>query len=357
MPSPSPKCYNQLSSSPHTMNTSKLPFHLLLLISTFFSPVFLSDTIAATELCNPIDKQALLDIKQSLGNPRILRTWDQNTDCCGGWFLVLCKSDTNRVWFLKVLYSHHVFGQISPAIGNLTHLEVLNFSKLPHLSGTLPHTLANLKKLYSLWVSYTNISGPIPEFLSQMTNLTDLFLTGNQFTGSVPPSLVQLTKLETLHLDKNKLTGAIPANYGSFARNILYLTLAGNQLTGPIPKSFANGNFSTLDLSRNKLTGDASFLFPNPNVFEIDINRNLLSFDLSKVKKFNSVLNHIDISFNNIYGNIPKSLTELTGLQYLNVTYNNLCGPIPTGGTLQNFNETSYFHNKCLCGAPLPACK
>ncbi|GAB4843807.1 hypothetical protein Ancab_040475 [Ancistrocladus abbreviatus] len=335
------------------MDTSKLPFSLLLLISAFF----LSHTTAAAELCNPIDKQALLDIKQSLGNPRILRTWHPNTDCCSGWFLVSCnKSDANRVWFLKVLYSHHVSGHISPAIGNLTHLEILSFSKLPNLSGSLPQTLTNLNKLTYLEVSHTNIGGTVPEFLSQMTSLTDLILTGNQFTGSVPPSLVRLTKLENLWLDENKLTGAIPSNYGSFGNNILDLTLAGNQLTGPIPRSLANGNFSTLNFSRNKLTGDASFLFPNKNLLGIDLNKNLLSFDLSNVK-FNLFLQDIDISHNMIYGRIPKSLTKLTNLQRLNVTYNNLCGPIPTGGTLQNFNETSYFHNKCLCGAPLPACK
>ncbi|GKV34618.1 hypothetical protein SLEP1_g42981 [Rubroshorea leprosula] len=40
---------------------------------------------------------------------------------------------------------------------------------------------------------------------------------------------------------------------------------------------------------------------------------------------------------------------------------NKISGPIPpqipVGGKLQRFDYSSYFHNRCLCGAPLPSCK
>ncbi|GAB2227996.1 hypothetical protein Drorol1_Dr00009825 [Drosera rotundifolia] len=321
----------------------------------FLSFTLFLSAFASAELCHPQDKAALLQIKQELNNPRILRSWTPTTDCCASWFLVACNQTTNRVWFLKVLYSHHVTGRISSAVGDLTELQILSFSKLPNLTGTIPHSITKLRNLYYLEISYTGISGPVPQFLSQMTSLTDLILTGNKFTGPVPPSFAQLTKLESLNLDQNMLTGTIPDVYGSFKNPIIYVTLARNRLTGTVPRSFKNANFSTINVSKNKLTGDASFLFNNQALFEIDLEGNEFLFDFSKVKVSEN-MQRIDISKNKIYGSIPESLTKLMGLLALNVSYNELCGKIPVGGELQSFNATSYFHNKCLCGAPLPAC-
>ncbi|KAL9248604.1 Polygalacturonase inhibitor-like protein [Drosera capensis] len=313
--------------------------------------------IATAELCHPQDKEALLQIKQDFGNPRILRSWTSETDCCSGsWYLVGCDEETNRVNILKVLYTHSVTGQISPAIGNLTGLQILSFSKLPNLGGTIPYSITNLNNLYFLEISYTGISGPVPSFLGTMTNLVDLLLSGNKFTGAVPTSLAQLSKVENLDLARNRLSGTVPEIYGSFKNNYVGIHLSHNLLTGTIPRSYATGNFSSLDVSRNRLTGDASFLFGNPNLNnQVNLAGNQFEFDFSRVK-VNPGLQLFDISRNKIYGSIPRSLTKLTGLRVFNVSYNNLCGEIPDGGDLQNFNETSYFYNKCLCGAPLPPC-
>jgi hypothetical protein len=64
----------------------------------------------------------------------------------------------------------------------------------------------------------------------------------------------------------------------------------------------------------------------------------------------------LDLNHNNITGSIPVEMTALN-LQFLNVSYNRLCGKIPVGGKLQSFDYSSYFHNRCLCGSPLPSCK
>lgn len=88
----------------------------------------------------------------------------------------------------------------------------------------------------------------------------------------------------------------------------------------------------------------------------IDLSRNLLEFDLTKVK-FPKSLTSLDISHNKIFGGIPEEIKGLD-LQLLNVSYNRLCGQIPNGGKLQSFGNTSYFHNRCLCGPPLTtACR
>lgn len=94
----------------------------------------------------------------------------------------------------------------------------------------------------------------------------------------------------------------------------------------------------------------------NKTTQQLDVSRNLLAFDLSKVV-FQTSLIALDLNHNQIYGSIPVGLTAVDFLQGLNVSYNRLCGEIPQGGRLQRFDVDSYFHNKCLCGSPLPSCK
>lgn len=102
--------------------------------------------------------------------------------------------------------------------------------------------------------------------------------------------------------------------------------------------------------------GDISFLFgKNKTLQTADFSRNLFEFDLSKVK-FPESLENLDLNHNKIFGNLPVEMTELR-LQFLNVSYNRLCGQIPVGGRLQSYDATEYFHNRCLCGSPLPPCK
>ncbi|KAF6145635.1 hypothetical protein GIB67_018741 [Kingdonia uniflora] len=225
------------------------------------------------------------------------------------------------------------------------------------MTGSIPQTITKLKNLKMLRLSWTNLSGPVPEFLSQLNELTFLDLSFNQFSGEIPANLGKLTKLDALHLDRNRLTGPIPDSFGRFTGSVPDMYLSHNQLTGSIPKSLGNMGFGRIDLSRNKLTGDASMLFNlNGSTQTIDLSRNMLEFDLSKVE-FPKSLISLDLNHNQIFGSIPKQITELHGLQFLNVSYNQLCGEIPNTWNLtfrpEAFDESSYIHNRCLCGLPL----
>lgn len=107
----------------------------------------------------------------------------------------------------------------------------------------------------------------------------------------------------------------------------------------------------------DSLEGDASVLFGSKkNTQKINLRENKLAFDLGKVG-LSKDLNYLDLRNNLIYGKLPEGLTALKFLHKLNVSYNNLCGEIPKGGNLQRFDVYSYQHNKCLCGSPLPSCK
>lgn len=104
------------------------------------------------------------------------------------------------------------------------------------------------------------------------------------------------------------------------------------------------------------LRGDGSVFFgANKTTERISLSGNAFEFDLSRVE-FQESLTGLDLSHNRIFGGIPKGIVKLE-LESLNLSYNALCGKIPVGGQMQSFGYESYFHNRCLCGAPLESCK
>ncbi|XP_043691459.1 polygalacturonase inhibitor 1-like [Telopea speciosissima] len=333
--------------------TTLLSFLFTLFLLSFLPTSFSSRSLAKSVRCNKHDYTALMKIKAALHNPYHLASWVPNTDCCD-WYVVECDSTTNRIVQLTI-FQANISGQIPSEVGDLPYLNTLVFRHITNLTGNIPSTITKLKYLTMLRLSWTNLSGQIPSFLSKLTNLDFLELNYNQFTGSIPSSLSSLPKLTGLRLDRNKLTGTIPESFGNFKQSI-YLYLSHNNLSGEIPKSLGKVDFVTIDLGRNKLQGDASMLFKsNGSIQTIDLSRNMFAFNLSNVK-FATNLQYLDISHNKIYGSIPEAITGLD-LQYLNVSYNRLCGKIPQGGKVQNFDSYSFYHNKCLCGSPLAACK
>ncbi|KAL8225305.1 hypothetical protein R6Q57_017862 [Mikania cordata] len=316
--------------------------------------IFLSlPTPSFSQRCNKNDEKVLFQIKKSLGNPYLLASWQKTLACCE-WYNIECDPNTGRIIALTI-FSGNISGQIPRQVGDLPYLQTLVFRKLTNLTGEIPSEITKLTHLTMLRLSWTNLSGPVPSFLSQLTNLDFLDLAFNDLTGTIPPELAMLTKLNALHLDRNKLTGAIPESFGTFTGTVPDLYLSHNQLTGDVPKSLGYLNFTTIDFSRNQLTGDLSMFFGANKTIQIaDFSRNNFTFNLSEVV-FPASLTSLDLNHNKIYGSLPATLTGLS-LQYLNVSYNRLCGKIPQGGDLQKCSNTEYFHNRCLCGSPLPAC-
>lgn len=336
------------------MSTLKLT--LFLCFSLFLSNLFIFSLSADAELCNPDDKRALLAIKHSFGDPYLIASWKNDTDCCKDWYQVECDPTNHRIISLTI-FSGQLSGKIPAAVGDLPYLQTLLLRKLSNLTGPIPNAIAKLTNLKMVRLSWTNLSGPVPSFFSGLKNLEYLDLSFNNLSGSIPPSLSELPNLQTLHLDRNQLTGSIPESFGSFKQSDFYIYLSHNRLTGSIPSTLGRVNFTVLDFSRNQLSRDASFLFgKNKELQQIDLSRNLLEFNMTELE-FDANLISIDLNHNKIYGNIPASLADVPQLQFLNVSYNRLCGPIPTGGQLNRFDQYSYVHNRCLCGTPLPACQ
>ncbi|KAL8495944.1 hypothetical protein ACS0TY_019895 [Phlomoides rotata] len=333
---------------------------LLLLLLPSLLCIFFSPFSSAAQLCHPDDVSALLAFKNSFSNPSALPSWDPQFHCCN-WYGVLCNETTSIVTGLDIA-SVDLKGTIPPSISKLKNLTSLSLYKIPNLAGKIPPQIGQLPFLGYLLISSTNISGPVPHFLAHLTNLYLLDLSSNRLSGSIPPSLATLPSTYSIDLSRNHLTGPIPDLFSHYPKEAGFpvLRLSHNMLSGKLPPSFANVNFNQIDVSSNSLSGDASLFFGNRVTRTLVISRNKFEFDFSKVR-FREELAELDISHNNIYGSIPPRITKAVRLQSLNVSYNRLCGKIPTGWKLREGSEslvnTSFIHNKCLCGIPLDPCK
>nr|ADL29790.1 PGIP [Morus alba var. multicaulis] len=324
-------------------------------ISIIYLALLFSTILHASlsERCHPLDKEALLKIKKAFNYPYILVSWDPNTDCCD-WTNVVCDNVYNRIISISFSYGD-LAGTIPDEIGDLPYLQNILFHKYGNLIGSIPTSIEKLTMLRFLQITWTGISGPIPAGIGNIKSLEFIDFSYNKITGTIPSSIGWLPSLGGLRLDRNELVGPIPDSFGDFQMSDFYLYMSHNKLSGPIPTSMAKKDFSYIDLSRNKLTGDPSPLFgENKRSLLIDLSRNSFSFDLTSVK-FSRTLVSLDLNHNKITGSLPAELTELK-LNLFNVSYNRLCGKIPVGGNLQRFDYTAYFHNRCLCGSPLPPC-
>jgi hypothetical protein len=56
----------------------------------------------------------------------------------------------------------------------------------------------------------------------------------------------------------------------------------------------------------------------------------------------------MDFSFNKLSGPLPRSIEKLGKLRHLNVSYNNLTGEIPSSAVYRKLNFTSFLGNAAL---------
>ncbi|KAG2260178.1 hypothetical protein Bca52824_079472 [Brassica carinata] len=327
-------------------------------------------------------------------------------------------------------------------IGKMSNLSFL-YMRGNKLKGQVPHQLQNLPLLV-LDMSNNSFSGSIPRNLN-VIYLSELRLHSNEFMGSVPSYLFKSEVLQVLDLRHNSLSGVILNTTIGKTSDLVALLLGNNSFQTHIPEKICQlSNVSLLDLSHNKFKGAIPsclvkmsfgaqtnhYLFtpyyfglgfefvlswsyksafdlvdteaelgiqssPETTVnffsksryetyqggilrdmYGLDLSSNQLSgeipaevWDLKNIRSLNFSSNRLtgsipdsisklenleslDLSNNKLHGNIPPQLADLNNLGYFNVSYNNLSGEIPFKAHLMTFDEKSYRGNPHLCGRP-----
>ncbi|KAJ0733216.1 putative non-specific serine/threonine protein kinase [Helianthus annuus] len=206
-------------------------------------------------------------------------------------------------------------------LSNISRITEISLDRAGY-SGSLTSSSWNLPFLQTLDLASNYFSGPIPGSFSRLTRLTRLSVSTNLLNGSIPDSPGSLPgSLEELLLDNNGLHGPIPLSLNGL-KNLKRLELQGNQLSGEFPDLTQLGNLSFLDVSNNVISGNLPASFP-ASLIELAIRNNSLQGNIPANIINNSVyLQVLDLSYNNLTGEIPAELFTHPSLQQLTLAYN-----------------------------------
>ncbi|PVH48306.1 hypothetical protein PAHAL_4G304600 [Panicum hallii] len=346
--------YNHLSGSlPHSFGGNEL-YYLLLSNNSLIGAI-------PEDLCNMVLME-VIDLSRNHLSGEVPNCWNKNSN------LYIIDFSSNNFW-----------GEIPSAIGSLDSLITLHLGK-NNFSGTLPTSLQSSNRLVLLDLGENNLSGNIPKWIGDsLQALQFLNLRSNQFSGEIPTQLSQLNVLQCLDLSNNKLSGPVPHFLGNFTAmhhnpewsittpfiafmvygvggayfsvytDTLQMTYKGYTFTFTRPE-YLKG----IDLSANQLTGEIpSELGFLTGLASLNLSRNCIGGSIPDELRRMTCLHSLDLSWNGLSGPIPQSLTSLEGLSHLNLSYNYLSGNIPLESQFATFVKDSYLGNANLCGPPV----
>ncbi|XP_050384428.1 receptor-like protein 7 [Argentina anserina] len=264
-------------------------------------------------------------------------------------------------------------GSLPESIGNLKMLSRLDLSNCK-FTGPIPKSMASLKELVYVDMSKNKLNGSVP-VLSMAKNLTDINLSHNELTGQINSTHWQnLTKLVSLNFGNNTLNGSVPSSL-FYLPSLKQLLLSNNQLSGQLLE-FANissSSLDTLDLSSNNLEGPVPrsiFLLQQLKILSLSSNNFGGSFPLNSVQQLKN-LSTLDLSYNSLlisYNNtdsfrssfpnittlklasgelrtFPNFLRDQSRLRYLDLSQNQIHGEIPNW--IWKLNSISQLNLSC----------
>ncbi|WCJ39051.1 Receptor-like protein EIX2 [Euphorbia peplus] len=307
-------------------------------------------------LCNNTDEEKqmqALNLERNFLNGEI-------PDCWGSW---------KKLAGLK-LSNNYFGGNIPYSIGTLSLLQSLHLRN-NNLSGEIPSSIKNCTHLVTLDFSENNLVGNFPKWIGNgFVNLRILSLHGNKFDGYLTKELCWLVSLHILDLAHNSFFGTIPSCFGNFTGMAIRNDSTGSfyivsyyasflersllVMKGKVMEYSTNLGFvRSIDISDNNLSGEIpKELTMLAGLLSLNLSRNALTGRIPHNIGDMKGLEAIDFSHNQLSGEIPESMTTLTFLGTLDLSYNNLSGRIPSGTQLQSLSSSSFTGNR-LCGLPL----
>ncbi|KAF7142852.1 hypothetical protein RHSIM_Rhsim05G0176500 [Rhododendron simsii] len=254
------------------------------------------------------------------------------------------------------LENNQLNGTIDRSIGQLHKIKIFSCA-FNLLNGTISEAhFSNLSSLWYLdfsnnaltfnfssnWVPPFQLSvimfsscklGPrFPKWLRTQNKFSVLDMSSNGIAGNIPSWFWDLSPgiLRYLDLSHNQINGLLPDLSLKVQSHMLpWIDLSYNLLTGPVP--LIPPSLSYLKLSKNNFKGSLDFLCENTSgsLVYLDLSNNQLSGELPYCLSHFKRLSIINLAYNNLYGEIPISIGSLSQVRILNLRSNNLSGEVP----------------------------
>ncbi|XP_004308368.1 PREDICTED: probable LRR receptor-like serine/threonine-protein kinase At4g36180-like [Fragaria vesca subsp. vesca] len=245
-----------------------------------------------------------------------------------------------------------LIGRVPESIGQMSKLEWIEMANTS-LEGIISEThFSQLSRLIALDLSDNSLSfnvhsdwvppfqlekialrsctmGPsFPQWLQTQKKVLDIDISDAGISDNLPSWFWEWShKATSMDLSRNQIKGTLEHLRFEFVYNP-ELNLSWNLLEGPIVSSIL---FLNADLSNNRFSGPASFLC-DPSV---------------------SNLTFLDLSSNNLSGELPDCWTHLENLIILDLSNNTFSGTIPiTMGNLVSIESLKLDSNKFVGGFP-----
>ncbi|XP_030487788.2 receptor-like protein EIX2 [Cannabis sativa] len=366
------------------------------------------------------------EIPKSLWNICTLQRFEAGANNLSGWlpnlsqlsskscahycleYLGLCCNKMTGLFVDDTLFSslkelrlnlNQLQGIVPESIGNLRHLEILDLSE-NSLEGVIGEAhFSKLSRLYYLDLSFNylqmNVSPEwippfylqymglancrvglkFPKWLQNQSNLSHIDVSNSGISQSIPSWFWNFTsQLSFVNLSNNQISGEVVEDYSSM-QNLTEVDLSSNYFVGPIPiflfraealylsrNKFSSLNaicnvtyqyLSFLDISDNQLTGELPNCFSKHKAIQILIlSNNKLSGKIPNSIGNLSWISTLHLSKNNFVGKLPSSMKNCRELEVLDLGNNRLEGPIPMwiGKSLQQLIilslRSNHFNNK-----------
>ncbi|XP_057415245.1 receptor-like protein EIX2 [Lotus japonicus] len=285
------------------------------------------ETNVTNVLCNRKDQHMLSMFKQSIKDPsNLLLSWTIEEDCCN-WKGVQCNNITGRVTGLQLSWRH------------LVPLDNSDGVSLEFLRGEINFSLLQkLDFLSFLDLSFNNFKAiKFESVLGSPTNFTNLVYLDLSFNSILyMDNLRWLPRFSSLiYLDLSLI---------NLSRETLWL-----QWMATLP------SLTELKLKECNLTGNPSLGYVNITSLGIlDISFNHFNSEIPKwLFNLSSRIAYLDLSSNNLRGQIPAPMLNFQNLMYLYLEYNSLSGSILEWiGQFKNLVQLDLSNN--LLSGPIP---
>jgi hypothetical protein len=305
------------------------------------APPIIAPTAPPVDPPVPVDDTLLVleSIYTTMNGPywRNQDNWMTNTSYCS-WYGIRCFMGRVDVKLNK----NNLTGTLPSQLGELLGTIDLGNNLI---SGEIPESLYNNKRINALTLNDNLLTGTISEKIGELQFMIKLDLSNNNFTGTLP-SVLNRTQLNRLIIQNNRLEGSFP-----WFPKLLTGDIFNNAFSGKLPPFFPNLAF--FNGAGNLFEG--SLEFPKPTKIRmLDVSDNKLS---GSVGLFNGdkfpELRSMNISHNQFSGDITNIIQMLKDhiLMDADMSYNHFTSMNYTGGFLQ-MNVCEASNNDFEC--PLP---